>query len=137
MQAAMDRLESFVSRRRRLVLGIWAVMLLASLPFAAQQTKHLTAGGFEVPGSQSLTAADLLKRFPGVQTQPLIFVFDNSTRNATALSAAVGTAVGATHGVEGLTASPAAIQNAKAHGTDPIVLLPLTVTGTVDESADA
>ena len=49
----MDRLGSFISRRRKFVLGTWIVLLVVSLPFFAMQTKHLTAGGFEVPGSQS------------------------------------------------------------------------------------
>src|SRR4051795_1129674 len=93
MQAAMDRLGGFFSRRRRLVLGIWGVILLASLPFAAQQTKHLTAGGFEVPGSGSLAVSDLLKRFPGVQTEPLILVFDNHRPDPQALQSAVDKAV--------------------------------------------
>ena len=53
MQAAMDRLEGFLERRRWLVLGAWLVLLLAAAPFAAQQTEHLTSGGFDVPGSQS------------------------------------------------------------------------------------
>src|SRR3954464_5133426 len=103
MQAAMDRLQGFVSRRPRLVLGVWIVLLLASLPFAAQQTKHLTAGGFEVPGSQSLAVSQQLKRFPGVQTEPLIFVFDNRARNQGALHATVDKAVNATKGVDGVS----------------------------------
>ena len=65
MQAAMDRLERTITRHRKVVLVVWAIVLLASLPFAAQQTKHLTAGGFEVPGSGSLTASQALTRFPG------------------------------------------------------------------------
>ena len=32
MQAAMDRLERFIARRRRLVLGVWLVLLLGALP---------------------------------------------------------------------------------------------------------
>ena len=74
----MDGLERFVTRRRRLVLGVWIVLVVAAVPFAAQQTKHLTAGGFEVPGSGSETVSEALKRFPGVQTEPLILVFENS-----------------------------------------------------------
>jgi RND superfamily putative drug exporter len=136
MQAAMDRLESFVSRRRRLVLGVWIVLLLASLPFAAQQTKHLTAGGFEVPGSQSLAVSQQLKRFPGVQTEPLIFVFDNRARNQAALRAAVDKAVNATKGVEGVSVSQKAIAAAKG-SNDPIVLMALDVTGDTDQSVDA
>jgi uncharacterized membrane protein YdfJ with MMPL/SSD domain len=137
MQAAMDRLESFVSRRRRLVLGIWGVLLLASLPFAAQQTKHLTAGGFEVPGSQSQAVSDLLKRFPGVQTEPLIFVFDNHAKNPAALKAAVDKAVKSTQGVNGISVSPQAIAAAKAAGDQAVVLMPLNVTGSTDSAIDA
>src|SRR4051794_1113882 len=137
MQAAMDRLGGFVSRRRRLVLGIWGVILLASLPFAAQQTKHLTAGGFEVPGSGSLAVSDLLKRFPGVQTEPLIFVFDNKNKDANALNAAVDKAAGSVKGVKGVAVSPQAVAAAKAAGDQTIVLLPLQVTGDTDQSVDA
>ena len=132
----MDRLEGFVSRRRRLVLGLWGVLLLASLPFAAQQTKHLTAGGFEVPGSQSLAVSQDLKRFPGVQTEPLIFVFDNRRHDAAALRAAVDKAAGAVRGVEGVSVSPQAVQAAKA-SSDPIVAMALNVTGDTDQSVDA
>ena len=46
MQRFMDRLTSFLERRRRLMLGVWVALLLVSLPFAIKQTEHLTAGGF-------------------------------------------------------------------------------------------
>jgi uncharacterized membrane protein YdfJ with MMPL/SSD domain len=137
MQAAMDRLERFVARRRRLVLGVWGLVLLASLPFAAQQTKHLTAGGFEVPGSQSLTTADQLKRFPGVQTEKLVFVFDNARKDSGALGGAVDKAVAGVKGVEGVSVPPDAVQAAKQAGGEPVVLLALSVTGTVDQTVDA
>jgi len=58
MQAAMDRLGSLISRRRKVVLGIWIALLVISLPFFAMQSKHLTAGGFEVPDSQSTFVAN-------------------------------------------------------------------------------
>src|ERR687888_1382423 len=122
MQAAMDRLESFVSRRRRLVLGIWGAILVLSLPFAAQQTKHLTAGGFEVPGSQSLATVDQLKRFPGVQTEKLVFVFDNASKDSGALGAAVDKAVDGVKGVEGVSVPPQAVDTAKQAGDEPVVL---------------
>ena len=133
----MDRLGSFISRRRRLVLGVWAVLLVASLPFAAQQTKHLTAGGFEVPGSQSLAVADGLKKFPGVQTEPLVFVFDNKGADAGKLAAAVDQAVKGVDGVKGVSAPAANVQAAKSAGAKPIVLLALDVHGTVDQTVDA
>ena len=46
----MDRLEGWLTRRRRLVVALWLVTLVAAAPFAARQTEHLTAGGFKVPG---------------------------------------------------------------------------------------
>src|SRR5690348_15719180 len=137
MQAAMDRLERLVTRHRKVVLGIWVVVLLASLPFAAQQTKHLTAGGFEVPGSGSLTASQALKRFPGVKTEPLILVFDNHARNAAKLSSAVNSAAAGLHGVANVSVSPQAVGAAKAAGSQPVVLLPLNIAGGADEAVDA
>ena len=65
MQAAMDRLGSFISRRRKFVLGGWIALLVLSLPFFAMQGKHLTAGGFEVPGSQSTFVASSIKLSKG------------------------------------------------------------------------
>jgi uncharacterized membrane protein YdfJ with MMPL/SSD domain len=137
MQAAMDRLEGFVSRRRRLVLGVWVVLLLASLPFAAQQTKHLTAGGFEVPGSQSLATADALKQFPGVQTEKLIFVFDNQNKDSGQLNAAIDKAVAGVKGTEGVSVPAANVAQAKQSSDQPVVLLALNVTGSVDQTVDA
>src|SRR3954465_29268 len=133
----MDRLGGFLSRPRRLVPGRGAGPLPPPLPFAAQQTKHLTAGGFEVPGSGSWAVSDLLKRFPGVQTEPLIFVFDNKSKDANALNAAVDKAAGSVKGVEGVAVSPQAVAAAKAAGDQPIVLMPLQVTGDTDQSVDA
>jgi uncharacterized membrane protein YdfJ with MMPL/SSD domain len=137
MQSAMDRLERFVTRRRRLVLGTWIVVLLASLPFAAQQTKNLTAGGFEVPGSGSVTVSDALQSFPGVQTEPLILVFDNRNGDAQKLGAAVDGTVRKISGVANVAAPQEAIQAAKAAGDQPISLLPLKVSGTPDQAVDA
>ena len=81
----MDRLERFVTRRRRLVLGVWVVVLLASLPFAARQTENLTSGGFEVPGSGSVAVSDSLREFPGVQSEPLILALANPGATLAAL----------------------------------------------------
>jgi uncharacterized membrane protein YdfJ with MMPL/SSD domain len=40
-------------RRRKVVLSLWIGVLLIAAPFAAQQSKHLTGGGFSDPASQS------------------------------------------------------------------------------------
>jgi uncharacterized membrane protein YdfJ with MMPL/SSD domain len=137
MRAAMDRLERFVTRRRRLVLGVWIVLVVAAVPFAAQQTKHLTAGGFEVPGSGSQAVSEALKRFPGVQTEPLILVFDNSKKDASALAASVDKATQQVQGIDNVGVSPKAAAAAKAAGDQPIVLLALDVKGGADSAVDA
>jgi uncharacterized membrane protein YdfJ with MMPL/SSD domain len=137
MQAAMDRLGSFISRRRRLVLGTWIVLLVASLPFFAMQTKHLTAGGFEVPGSQSTFVAGSIKQFPGVESEKLVFVFDNSKQDKAALDAAITKSVNGTKGVNGVAVVPQFEQAARASAGKPIVLMALRVTGSADAAADA
>jgi uncharacterized membrane protein YdfJ with MMPL/SSD domain len=137
MQSAMDRLERFVTRRRRLVLGVWIVVLLASLPFAAQQTKNLTSGGFEVPGSGSVAVSESLKNFPGVQSEPLILVFDNRNGDPQKLTAAVDDTVRKISGIDNVGAPQEAIQAAKAAGDQPVSLLPLAVSGSPDQAVDA
>jgi RND superfamily putative drug exporter len=61
MRDAMNKLAGVIGRRRRWVVGIWVVIVLAALPFAINQTEHLTGGGFDVPGSQSDAASKALQ----------------------------------------------------------------------------
>ena len=63
MQRTMDRLGGFLERRRWLVAGAWVLLLVAAAPFAARQTDHLTAGGFDVPESGSEVVDRNLQRF--------------------------------------------------------------------------
>ena len=137
MQAAMDRLGSFISRRRKLVLGVWIALLVVSLPFFAMQGKHLTAGGFEVPGSQSTFVASSIKNFPGVEAEKLVFVFDNTKGDKAKTDAAITKAVAATKGVEGVQVVPEYEQAARAGLDKPVVLMALKVTGSADQTADA
>nr|MDQ3726587.1 hypothetical protein [Actinomycetota bacterium] len=58
MRDAMTRLAEFLGRRRRWVLAAWVAILVLALPFAAKQTEHLTGGGFDVPGSQSMQVSE-------------------------------------------------------------------------------
>src|SRR3712207_4579324 len=74
MQGAMERLGSFLERRRWLVVGVWVVVLLASAPFAARQTEHLTSGGFVVPGSGSEAVDRSLGQFDRAQRDSLAVV---------------------------------------------------------------
>src|ERR687886_1084522 len=64
MESALTRLARFAARRRRLVVAVWVALLLASGWFSLHQTDKLSGGGWDVPGSQSVRAADLIKGFP-------------------------------------------------------------------------
>src|SRR6185503_13084555 len=61
MRDAMRSLAGFLGRRRRLVVGAWVLIVLLALPFASKQTDHLTGGGFDVPGSQSMKVSESLQ----------------------------------------------------------------------------
>jgi uncharacterized membrane protein YdfJ with MMPL/SSD domain len=74
VQNAMLRLDRLLRRRKRAVLIVWAVIVLAAVPFAARQSDNLSSGGFEVPGSQTAQVDAALERFPGVQRAQLAAV---------------------------------------------------------------
>ncbi|KKK86725.1 hypothetical protein LCGC14_2760380, partial [marine sediment metagenome] len=74
MQQAMDRLASFLERRRWFVLGVWIVLLVGSLPFTMRQTEHLTSGGFSIPGSGSEAVDRALADFDAAKRQSVSVV---------------------------------------------------------------
>ena len=75
MHTLMLRADAFVRRHRRAVLATWLLVALAAAPFAARQSDRLSGGGFDVPGSSSLTVQQALDReFPGVEASPLAVV---------------------------------------------------------------
>jgi uncharacterized membrane protein YdfJ with MMPL/SSD domain len=61
MRDTMRALAGFLGRKRRWVVGVWVLIVLLAMPFASQQTEHLTGGGFDVPGSQSMKASESLQ----------------------------------------------------------------------------
>ncbi|MFL5817062.1 MAG: MMPL family transporter [Conexibacter sp.] len=62
VQTVMLRLDALIRRRRGLFLGGWALIVLAAFPFAARQADHLSGGGFDVPGSQSVAVQHAVER---------------------------------------------------------------------------
>ncbi|HET8565337.1 MAG TPA: MMPL family transporter [Solirubrobacterales bacterium] len=70
----MNRLAQFLGRRRRWVLAAWVLIVVLALPFAAEQTDHLTGGGFDVPGSQSMKASEALQEDFGSQADGIAVV---------------------------------------------------------------
>src|SRR5688500_3492739 len=74
MQNLMLRLDGFVRRRRPWIIGIWAPLLLATLPLAARQSETPSGGGFTLPGSQSAQVNEALERTPGAPRASLALV---------------------------------------------------------------
>src|ERR687888_83329 len=80
----MDWLAGFLERRRRLLLAVWSLVLVAALPFASRQTDHLTSGGFSAPGSGSRAVDQALSRFEGAQRERLAVVLGRRPGASTA-----------------------------------------------------
>jgi putative drug exporter of the RND superfamily len=57
-----DRLGRLVVRRRRAVIGVWALVLLAAVPFAPRVGDALRAGGFSLADLESSRARDVLRQ---------------------------------------------------------------------------
>jgi len=77
-----DRLGRFVVRRRWLVVGGWALVLLAALPFAPRVGGALSAGGFILDDLESARAKALLGTELGLPPSALVVVFHSPTLEA-------------------------------------------------------
>ncbi|MDQ1730089.1 MAG: putative drug exporter of the superfamily, partial [Pseudonocardiales bacterium] len=87
MERLILRSARFATRRPWWVVAVWAVLLIAALPFAGKAQSQLSSGGFDVPGSQSVTAIDYLNGQPGRGAYSFQFLID--ARDPAAASAAV------------------------------------------------
>jgi len=138
MQRAMDRLSRFLERRRWWVVGAWVILLVAAAPFASRQTDHLTAGGFDVPGSGSEVVDRNLHRFDGAQSQSLAVIVARKPGATTAgVRAELDRAARLAARLPHVSVSAGAVARAKHQAADgSIVVLPLRTSGTLDETAD-
>lgn len=73
MDTALASLAGAVARHRGAVVAVWLVLLASCAWFSLHQTSHLSGGGWDVPGSQSLAVARMLDRFPGVTPPSFTF----------------------------------------------------------------
>src|SRR4051794_19545706 len=139
MQAAMDRLDGFTRKHGKLVAVAWLILLVAAIPFAARQTEHLTSGGFEVPGSGSAAVERGLTAFDGAQRAQLAVVLARkSGSDASGVKAAIDHVRTGAAKVDHVALSPAAAQAALEHADDaPVTVLPLRMSGTQNDAADA
>ena len=138
MRDAMRSLAGFLGRRRRWVVSAWVLIVLLALPFAAKQTDHLTGGGFDVPGSQSMQVSESLQADFGSQADGIAVVL-KAEPEATAAErdAAVARVRDEVATVDDVTLTPAAAAQARRQlqGTD-VVLIPLRSELSSDELID-
>jgi uncharacterized membrane protein YdfJ with MMPL/SSD domain len=138
MRDSMRALAGFLGRRRRWVVAAWVLIVLLALPFAAKQTEHLTGGGFDVPGSQSMQVTESLQEDFGSQADGIAVVL-KADPGATA--AERGEAVARLREqvatVDDVTLTPKAASQARRQlqGTD-VVLVPLRSSLSSDELID-
>jgi uncharacterized membrane protein YdfJ with MMPL/SSD domain len=138
MRDGMRSLAGFLGRRRRWVVAAWVLIVLLALPFASKQTEHLTGGGFDVPGSQSMEVSESLQEDFGSEADGIAVVL-KAAPGATAAerSEAVTRLRGQVATVKDVTLAPAAAAQARRQlqGTD-VVVVPLRSALSSDELID-
>src|SRR5215207_9422611 len=134
----MRSLAQFLGKRRRLVVGGWVLIVLLALPFASKQTDHLTGGGFDVPGSQSMKVSESLQEDFGSQADGIAVVL-KAEPGATAVERdeAVARVQEQVAGLDDVTLPAAAAASARRQlqGND-VVVVPLRSDLSSDELID-
>jgi uncharacterized membrane protein YdfJ with MMPL/SSD domain len=138
MREAMSSLAGFLGRRRRWVVAGWVLIVLLALPFASKQTDHLTGGGFDVPGSQSMKVSESLEDEFGDRADGIGVVLKAAPgASAAERSAAVARLRDEVATLDDVTLPPTAARLARRQlqGTD-VVLVPLRSSLSSDELID-
>ncbi len=138
MQQVMDKLSSFLERRRWLVLGAWIVLLVVSLPLAMKQTEHLTSGGFSIPGSGSEAVERALADFDDAERQTLsVVVARQPGGDAADVRRELERVDGLVDGIDRAELTPRALAAANADADrSPIAIAQVETRGDMDNVAD-
>jgi uncharacterized membrane protein YdfJ with MMPL/SSD domain len=138
MRDAMRSLAGFLGTRRLWVVGAWILIVVLAAPFAMRQTDHLTGGGFDVPGSQSMKVSESLQTDFGSKADGIAVVL-KAEPGATAAerNAAVGRVQKEVATLDDVTLPPATAARARKQlqGAD-VVLVPLRSDLSSDELID-
>ncbi len=139
MHDFMVKLAGFLGRRRRLVLFAWIGVVALALPFAMNQTDHLTGGGFDVPGSQSKAVSDSLQRDFAQETGGItVLLRAEPGAGAAAEAAAIGRVRHAVAGLDEATLPAAAVRRAELTlRRTGSALLPLRSEQSADRQTDS
>ncbi|MEA2274002.1 MAG: putative drug exporter of the superfamily [Solirubrobacteraceae bacterium] len=132
MPALVLRLDRLLRERRWVVVGVWAAVVVAAIPFAARQTENLTGNGFNVSGSQSDAVRRALNRdfAEAVRSQLAVVLVPGDGASGAALRAGVlrvGDAAARSSHVELAAAARQAALSAASRRTTLIVPLRLDV----------
>ena len=138
MRERMNSLAGFLGRRRRWVLAGWVLVLVLALPLAARQTEHLTGGGFDVPGSDSMAASEAVQREFGGDSNGIAVVLKATPGSERAAhAAAVGRVRRAVAGIEDVALPRSAARAGVAElGHSGVAMLPLRSGLSPDELID-
>ncbi|HVD39539.1 MAG TPA: MMPL family transporter [Solirubrobacterales bacterium] len=134
----MSSLAGFLGRRRRSVVAAWVLIVLLALPFASKQTDHLTGGGFDVPGSQSMKVSESLQEDFGSQADGVAVVLKAAPgASAAERDAAVARVQEEVATLDDVVLPPQVAREARRQlqGTD-VVLVPLRSDLSSDELID-
>ncbi len=139
MRNGMNRLAAFLGRRRRWVVAAWVAILLCALPFAAKQTDHLTGGGFDVPGSESMAVSEALQRDFGSQSNGVsVALKAEADAGPAARAAAIARVRREVAATEGVALAPATVRQARQQlRRTGFAILPLSSDLSPDELIDA
>jgi len=139
MHDFMVKLAGFLGRRRRLVLLAWVAVVALALPFAMNQTDHLTGGGFDVPGSQSKTVSDSIQRNFAQETGGITLLLRAEPgAGAAAEAAAIGRVRAAAAGLDETTLPAEAVRHAAVSlRSTGSALLPLRSEQSADRQTDS
>jgi RND superfamily putative drug exporter len=135
----MNKLSGILGRRRRWILAVWLVIVVAALPFAAKQTEHLSGGGFDVPGSQSKAVGDAVQAKFGSRTDGVaVLLVAGPEATAAQTRAAVARVRGEVAEVDGVALPAAAAEHgARQLARTGTAILPLRSDRSADELIDS
>lgn len=135
MSALLRGCSALAIRRPRLLVAIWGVAIVVSLPLAALENSHLSNGGFIAPGSESARVAGALPRFRQYNADALVVVL-SSTRQSDAqpvLLRALQRTVKIIRTVNGVSVTPQALQRAEGQAALlPVIALALQTSDNED-----
>src|SRR5580704_4312192 len=137
MRALVIRIDRTVRDHHVAVTLAWLAIVVAAVPFALHQSKHLTASGFSVPGSQSARVnATLDREFPEASRSVVaVLLWPGKGATPAALVAGIGRVQRASRHLRGAELPRQIVELAPyaAELGEPVVL-PLKVTVSEDEA---